>query len=59
MYMDLLVEVTNMWNECDFDYYMQAFAPVGTSLSGFLWFFVACLSMVVNASEEYVYMGMS
>ena len=48
-----------MWNECDFDYYMQAFAPAFTSLSGFLWFFTSLTSMIINESEEYVYVGMS
>ena len=57
--MDLAVEATNMWNKCDFDYYMQAFAPVFTSLSGFLWFFTSMTSMIINESEEYVYVGMS
>ena len=57
--MDLAVEATNMWNQCDFDYYMQAFAPVFTSLSGFLWFLTSMTSMIINESEEYVYLGMS
>ena len=37
-YMDLMVELTNLYNQCDLDYYMQAFAPILTSLSGILWF---------------------
>ena len=58
-YMDLMVEATNMWNECDLDYYMQAFAPVFTTLSGFLWIITSLTSIIINESEVEVYVGMS
>ena len=58
-YCDLLVELTNMYNECDFDYYMQAFAPILTSLSGFLWFITSLTSIIISDGEVFVYKGMS
>ena len=35
-YADMTVELTNLYNECSLDYYMQAWAPLFTSVSGFL-----------------------
>ena len=57
--MDLAVEATNLWNKCDFDYYMQAFAPIFTSLSGFFFILTSVTSIIINEEEEYVYLGMS
>ena len=58
-YMDLMVELTNLYNQCDLDYYMQAFAPIMTSLSGFLWFGTSLISIVISDGEVFVYKGMS
>ena len=57
--MDALVEATNMWNECDFDYYMQAFAPLFTTLSGFLGLFTSLTGILILEEEVYVYEGIS
>ena len=57
--MDLMVELTNLYNQCDLDYYMQAFAPILTSLSGFLWFLTSFWSIVISDGEVFVYKGMS
>merc|ERR1712083_983501 len=39
-YMDVMVAWTNMYNNCDLDYLMQAFGRYFTSVSGFLDFAV-------------------
>ena len=59
LYCDLIVEVTNMYNECDLDYYMQAFAPIFTSFAGILAFSISLLNVVISADTVYVYEGMS
>ena len=35
-YMDSVVEMTNIFNECDIDYFLMAFGTCVTSLSGAL-----------------------
>ena len=59
MGVDMLVELTNTYNKCDLDYYMQAFAPILTSLSGFLSFGTSLISIVISDGEVYVYEGLS
>ena len=35
-YMDIMVSITNIYNECDLDYFMQAIGTSFTTVSGFL-----------------------
>ena len=47
-YMDVTVGLTNLYNDCDLDYYMQAFSRPFTSVSGFL-------DILVNISFRFLY----
>ena len=58
-YMDIGVEMTNVYNKCDFDYYMMAFGPVLTSLTGFLGFFTSLIEVIISDEEVAVYLAMS
>ena len=58
-YMDVTVEITNFYNECDMDYYMQGVAPWFTSLSGFLGMLVSLIEVIISDSEVAVYTAMS
>ena len=58
-YMDLAVEMVNLYNLCDLDYYMMAFAPPLTALSGFLSFLVSALEIVFSEDEVPIYVGIS
>ena len=50
-YADVSVELTNLYNLCDLDYYMQAFAPIFTQLSGFLGFGTSLLGVIISLEE--------
>ena len=58
-YLDLVVEITNVYNQCNLDYIMQAFGPWFTSLSGFLGALTSILEVIVDANEVPVYTGIS
>ena len=58
-WMDTLVELTNLYNECSFDYYMQAWAPIFTSLSGFLGMFTSLWVVIIDEKYVETYYGMS
>ena len=57
--MDVTVELTNLYNKCKFDNYMMAFAPVLTSLPGFLSFFTSLIEVIISDEEVQVYKGIS
>ena len=57
--MDLAVEITNTYQKCQLDYYMQAFAPCVTSLSGFLSFGTSLITVLISSEYVSVYEGMS
>ena len=58
-YADVVVEVTNVYNKCKFDYYMQAMGPIFTTLHGFLGFLTSAITIVLSEDEEPNYIGMS
>lgn len=58
-WLDILVELTNLYNECQLDYYMQAWAPMFTSLSGFLGIFTSLWIVIIDEKEVPNYYGMS
>ena len=57
--MDISVEITNVYNTCQLDYIMQAWAPIFTSMSGFLGFSASLLNIVLSGDYVSTYEGMS
>ena len=58
-YADMTVELTNLYNECSLDYYMQAWAPLFTSVSGFLNIIVSLATVILAYESEEIWIGMS
>ena len=51
--------MTNMYETCSLDYIMQAFAPIFTSLSGFLEFCASAIEVVFADDSETMFLGLS
>lgn len=58
-YLDIVVELTNLWNYCELDYIWQAFGMLSTSLSGFLGFSTSLLTVAIMQDQVSNYKGMS
>lgn len=58
-YLDIVVEMTNLWNYCELDYITQAFGLFSTSLSGFLGFCTSLLSVAIVEDQVTNYQAMS
>ena len=58
-YLDLVVEITNVYNQCKIDYIMQAIGPWFTSLSGFLGALTSMLEVIISEDEVPTYTGIS
>ena len=58
-YMDVTVEVTNIYNKCELEYFMQKFAPPFTTLSGFLGFTSSLIEIIISADIVDIYKGIS
>ena len=58
-YLDLLTEMTHMYNKCQLDYIMQAWGPIFTSLPGALGFLMSFLSVLIEDTETANYTAMS
>ena len=46
-YLDIIVEMTNLWNYCELDYIAQAYGGFFMSLSGFLGFGTSLLTVAI------------
>lgn len=58
-YADLVVEMANLYEICSLDYIMQAFAPIFTSLSGFLEFCTSSITVIFEEESEAMFLGLS